>query len=300
VSATVLVADDSGVVRAVLREQLTAQGFAVLEAEDGDQALTICRRELPDIVLLDVDMPRRDGHQVLAQLRDTDETRDIPVVFLTGRVRVADAVEGLRLGAHDYLRKPVEASELIARVSAALRIKQLEDELRRRNRELSELSRTDALTGLYNRRHLGDLMASLARRPDHHGSPTAMIMVDIDHFKRVNDAYGHAAGDQVLREVAWVLRATVGGEHVVGRWGGEEFLVVAPSTPLPEAWKLAERIRVAVEEAVVPGPDGHPLQVTVSAGCTAGVGELENLVRLADLALYEAKNAGRNTVRIRG
>lgn len=135
--ATILVADDSGLVRAVLTEQLTEHGCTVLQAADGEQAVQTCRRERPDMVLLDVDMPVRDGHQVLVELRAAPETRDIPVVFLTGRLHVADAAHALALGAHDYLRKPVDPVELIARIRAALRIAQLQEELRRRNDELS-------------------------------------------------------------------------------------------------------------------------------------------------------------------
>jgi diguanylate cyclase (GGDEF)-like protein len=296
-SGTVLVADDSGVVRAVVREQLTSAGFTVLEAVDGDQALTICRRELPDVALLDIDMPQHNGHQVLTELRAADETSHIPVVFLTGRVRVADAVEGLRLGAHDYLRKPVDGQELIARVSAALRVKRVEEQLRRCNQELAEASRRDALTGLYNRRHLGELMTTLARGREHQRRPTTVVMVDIDHLKRINDRYGHAAGDQTLRAVAALLGAAAG--HVVGRWGGEEFLVVAPGTDLPEGSSLAERLRAAVGAAVLSDPDGRPLRVTVSVGCASGAGDPEDLVRLADQALDEAKSAGRNTVRVK-
>jgi two-component system cell cycle response regulator len=234
---------------------------------------------------------------VLAAMRAAEETSHIPVVFLTGRVRVADAVEGLRLGAHDYLRKPVDGQELIARVSAALRLKRVEEQLRRRNRELAEMSRRDALTGLYNRRHLGEVMAAIAYGPEHPLGSTAMIIVDIDHFKQINDRYGHTVGDQTLRAVAALLRDAAG--HVVGRWGGEEFLVVAPGMGLSHGSALAERLRAVVEAAVLSDPDGQPLRVTVSVGCAAGAGDPEWLVRLADRALYEAKHAGRNTVRVK-
>jgi diguanylate cyclase (GGDEF)-like protein len=295
-SGTVLVADDSRLIRAVVCEQLGSAGFAVLEAADGEQALTVCRRELPDVVLLDIDMPRHDGHQVLTALRAAEETSHIPVVFLTGRVRVADAVEGLRLGAHDYLRKPVDGQELIARVSAALRLKRVEDQLRRRNEELAEMSRRDVLTGLYNRRHLGELMAAIAHGPEHPLGSTTVIIVDIDHFKQINDRYGHAVGDQILRAVAELLRNAAG--HVVGRWGGEEFLVVAPGVDLSYGSALAERLRAAVEAAVLYAPDGQPLRVTVSVGCAAGAGDPDQLVHLADRVMYEAKRAGRNRVRV--
>jgi diguanylate cyclase (GGDEF)-like protein len=297
-SGTVLVADDSRLIRAVVCEQLGSAGFAVLEAEDGEQALTICRRELPDVVLLDIDMPRHNGHEVLTALRATEETSHIPVVFLTGRVRAADAVVGLRLGAHDYLRKPVDGQELIARVSAALRLKRVEEQLRRRNRELAEMSRRDALTGLYNRRHLSELMAAIAHGSEHPPGATTVIIVDVDHFKQINDRYGHAVGDQTLRAVAALLRDAAG--QVVGRWGGEEFLVVAPGMDLSHGSALAEHLRAVIEAAVLSGPDGQPLRLTVSVGCAAAAGDPEWLVRLADQALYEAKRAGRNTVRVRG
>jgi signal transduction histidine kinase len=155
---TVLLADDSAVVRAVLREQLGAEGFTVLMAADGAQALTQCRVHKPDLVLLDVDMPARSGHEVMTALAESAETNQIPVVFLTGRVNAADAVEGLRLGAHDYLRKPVEPIELIARVSAALRLKDLQDELRRRN---AQLEHTNAELHAANRL-AADLVAMLS------------------------------------------------------------------------------------------------------------------------------------------
>jgi diguanylate cyclase (GGDEF)-like protein len=291
---TILLADDSVVVRAVVREQLTSQGFTVLEAGDGDAALAICRRVLPDIVLLDVDMPRRDGHSVLVELRRSERTRDIPVVFLTGRVDVADAVEGLRLGAHDYLRKPVEPVELIARVSAALRIKDLQGELRRRNIELDRVSRTDALTGLYNRRHMEELMAGYGARP------MSVIMADIDNFKLINDTHGHAAGDESLRCVAAALAGVLRGTDVVGRWGGEEFLAVLVEVSLDAASSVAERMRVAVADTRIRISEGKTLSVTVSLGCAAGSGEAESVVHRADDALYQAKAAGRNTVRRSG
>jgi two-component system cell cycle response regulator len=287
----ILLADDSFVVRAVLREQLMSQGFTVLEAPDGARTLEICRKELPDIVLLDVDMPLRNGHEVLVEMRATEQTKDIPVVFLTGRVDVSDAAEGLRLGAHDYLRKPVEPIELIARVSAALRIKELQDELRRRNAELYRISRTDALTGLHNRRHLDELIGS------HDGQPAGVVMLDIDHFKTVNDTRGHGTGDEVLRGVADILAAAMRDHDLVGRWGGEEFLAVLPQATIDATLAVAERMRLAVAQTPIRTSSGPPLTLTVSAGCAAGVGRLDSLIQQADDAMYDAKQAGRNTVR---
>jgi two-component system cell cycle response regulator len=297
VTPTVLLADDSAVVRAVLREQLTAHGFATFEAGDGEETIAICRRELPDIVLLDVDMPRLDGYQVLLALRRAERTRDIAVVFLTSRVQVADAAEGLRLGAHDYLRKPVDPIELLARVSAALRVKELQDELRRRNEELSIASRTDVVTGLYNRRHLDELLPELAAMSRQTGESMAVIMIDIDHFKAVNDTYGHVCGDDSLRAVAVALRRTMRDAEILGRWGGEEFLALLPSAELAQAQAVADRLRRTVEKTTIRTSDGRTLSLTVSIGCAAGVGDHHELLHQADSRLYEAKIAGRNTVR---
>ncbi len=170
-SQTIVVAEDSVVIRAVLRQHLENHGYGVVEAHDGPMAIEVCRTSAPDAVLLDIEMPGLDGHQVLAALKDDPALRDVPVVFLTGRTATDDVVEGLRLGAHDYLKKPFEPSELIARVTAAVRLKSVEDELRARNAELDLLSRTDMLTGLANRRHIQERLAELALSAHRRGSP---------------------------------------------------------------------------------------------------------------------------------
>ncbi|MGH7748370.1 MAG: GGDEF domain-containing response regulator, partial [Candidatus Dormibacteria bacterium] len=202
----VLVADDSHVVRVMLRRQLEQRGLHVEEARDGHEAVRGCRMLRPDMVLLDVEMPGLDGHTVLRILREDPEMRDIPVVFLTARTDTEDVVAGLQLGAHDYLRKPFESNELIARVSAALRVKSLQDELRARNAELETVTRTDALTGLFNRRHLEERLQGMMAAAHRHHQPAAVLMIDVDHFKTINDGLGHAGGDAVLRQVADRLR----------------------------------------------------------------------------------------------
>ena len=157
---TVLIADDSLVVRAVVRSRLEESGYSVIEAEDGERAIARCRQSPPDVVLLDVEMPGLDGHEVLAQLKLDGKLKDIPVVFLTGRTSTDDVLTGLRGGAHDYLKKPFEPAELVARVAAAAHVKKLQDRLHVRNAQLEEMSRTDMLTGLYNRRHLEEQPAT--------------------------------------------------------------------------------------------------------------------------------------------
>jgi diguanylate cyclase (GGDEF)-like protein len=295
VRARVLVADDSLVIRSVLRKQLEDYGHEVTEAVDGVEALRLVRERAPDIILLDVEMPNLDGHQVLAELRLHPETAEIPVVFLTGRSSTEDVVEGLRLGAHDYLGKPFEPAELLARVSAALRVKGLQDQLRARNAELEAISRTDALTGLPNRRHLQERLASTAAASRRQESPMAVLMVDVDHFKSVNDRFGHDAGDVVLKDVAATLHSACRGEDVAGRWGGEEFLIVAGTTAIDGAAVLAERVRRAIASAPVQVGDCS-LEVTASIGVASGDGDIDELLRRADAALYEAKGGGRNRV----
>jgi two-component system, cell cycle response regulator len=276
----VLVAEDSLVIRAVLVEQLQSRGYRVIEAGDGEQALAACHRERPDVVLLDVEMPHLDGHAVLARIKADHLLADIPVVFVTSRVTTEDVVEGLRLGAHDYLRKPFEPSELLARVHAAVRSKALQDELRLRNAELELASRTDALTGLHNRRHLEEQLQRLAGAGDH----LAVLLCDIDRFKQVNDTRGHAAGDEVLRVVAARLGEAARPGDVPGRWGGEEFLVVLPGTGAGEAQAQGERVRRAI--AATPVPLEEPLVVTTSVWVAAGTGDgWEGMVRRADTGL---------------
>ena len=295
-NGTILVADDSMVVRAVLRRQLETDGHTVVEAVNGEEAIDACREYHPDVILLDVEMPVLDGHATLMRLKADPQLKDIPVVFLTGRVDTVDVVNGLRLGAHDYLRKPFEANELMARVSAALRTKWLQDELRTRNAELDRVSRIDMLTNIYNRRHLDEHLRqviSAARRRDR---TVGVLIVDIDHFKEVNDERGHLAGDVVLREVAARLQQAMRTEDALGRWGGEEFLAVLTDTP-PEGIRImAERLRQVIAAAPFILDDGSRIRVTVSVGHTNGTEDAEVLVHRADDALYVAKGEGRNRV----
>jgi diguanylate cyclase (GGDEF)-like protein len=296
VNGTILIADDSMVVRAVLRRQLEADGHTVVEAVDGEEAIAACREYRPDVILLDVEMPVLDGHATLARLKSDPALKDIPVVFLTGRVDTADVVTGLRLGAHDYLRKPFEANELVARVSAALRTKALQDELRARNAELDRVSRIDMLTGIYNRRHLDEHMRRAISSARRHGRTVGVLLVDIDHFKDVNDHHGHLAGDAVLKEVAARLQGAMRTEDALGRWGGEEFIGVLTDTPAESIGILAERMREVIEETPFVLDDGSQIPVTVSIGHTSGTEDTEILVHRADDALYVAKEAGRNQV----
>jgi diguanylate cyclase (GGDEF)-like protein len=287
--ARVLVAEDSLVVRSLLRRQLEDSGYAVVEAVDGEEALRLCRERHPDVVLLDVEMPKLDGYGVLTAIRKDPDLAEIPVVFLTARATTEDVVEGLRLGAHDYLRKPFEPAELLARVSAALRVKVLQDQLR-------AMSRTDPLTGLANRRRLQDHLLAVCSAADRHGQSVGVLMVDVDNFKAVNDTLGHDTGDIVLRAVASRLADACRLEDLAGRWGGEEFLVVAPLTDPVGVAELGERVRTFVAAGPVVVNGDTPVEVTVSVGGAAGSSDADALLRVADASLYEAKRTGRDRV----
>jgi two-component system cell cycle response regulator len=291
---TVLIADDSLVIRAVVRSHLEEKGYVVEEAVDGIAAVERCSAVRPDVVLLDIEMPGLDGYEVLARFKADPDVRDIPVVFLTSRNGMADVVAGLDAGAHDYLRKPFEPPELVARVGAAAQMKKLQDELRRRNADLDRMSRTDGLTGLFNRRHLDEELLRQYSVSHRNRTPVSVLLLDIDHFKKVNDTYGHLAGDQVLQEFARRLKAEVRLEDIAGRWGGEEFLVILPGADPRSSGIVAERIRLAIARAPV-AVDADRIEVTVSGGYATGpLDNPDQQVSRADAALYDAKVAGRN------
>jgi two-component system cell cycle response regulator len=284
-SPLVLVADDSATVRAVVRLELEQADYRVLEAEDGHAAVAMAQANPVDVVLLDVEMPGLNGHEALRLLKADPRTRDVPVVFLSGASGGDDIVIALREGAHDYLRKSPEPAELLARVAAAYRVKQLQDQLRERAEELDSISRTDHLTGLHNRRHADEHLRSALAATARHGFALAVLLVDVDHFKQVNDTRGHTGGDEVLFEVAQVLSRGVRTEDLVARWGGEEFLVVAMHADPTAAGVLAERLRDSVERTC---------GVTVSIGGATTTGSGGSVVDVADRNLYAAKDAGRN------
>jgi diguanylate cyclase (GGDEF)-like protein len=292
----ILVAEDSALLRRMLGDVLRQNGWMVLEAEDGPSALELARAENPSVLLMAREMEGLDGMAVLDALRADVRTADMPVVFVTGHTDARDLAEGLERGAHDYVRKPVDPVELVARIRTALRLRALHDELAHRNAELEQLARTDVLTGLANRRHADDVLRSTIASARRHDRALCAVLVDIDNFKAVNDAHGHAAGDAVLREVALRLADGLREEDLAARWGGEEFLLLLPDSP--DATVVCERLRASIS--------GHPvnvhglLELTVSAsfGWAPWTGEEtgEAVVGRADVALYAAKAGGRNRV----
>jgi two-component system cell cycle response regulator len=295
---TVLVVDDARDVRTLVRLELELSGVRVVEAGKGDDALRLLSEEMVDVVLLDVDIPVLDGYQVMARVQADPRLSEVPVVFLTAQDAPDDVIRALALGAHDHIAKPFHSSELRARVEGAVRVKRLQDQLRASNRRLLEESRTDILTRLPNRRRIEEELQRVASASKRHGTEYTVVVVDIDRFKTVNDTWGHAAGDEVLRTVASLLTATLRTEDAVGRWGGEEFLFVLPMTPLDGGLALMDRVRRLLAASPVSVAPGEEVTVTISAGIASGVGDFLPVVTAADDAVYAAKAAGRDCVHV--
>jgi two-component system, cell cycle response regulator len=279
--------------RRVMRRFLAATGYEIFEAGDGEEALRMAARERPDVILLDRQIPRLDGYGVLASLRDDPELGEVPVVLVTSHGEPAEVADGLTRGAHDYLRKPFEQQELVARVHAAMRTKALQDELRARNAQLERLVSTDLLTGLMNRGAVADQLRALASRSQRHGTPLSVVLLDVDGIGEVNARHGHAAGDAVLKAVAERVGRELREEDAAGRWSGDEVLVVAPDTAADGVSTLVARLRGAVGVAPVALP-AERIDVTVSAGAATWCDgdDSEALVRRAEHALAAGRRGG--------
>jgi len=302
----ILVVDDHPDNVMVLRARLEARGYTVDSAEDGQAALDRIYASPPDLVLLDVMMPRVDGIEVVRRMKSDRTLPFIPVILQTALDSTEHMVQGLDAGADDYIAKPINFRELEARVRSLLRIQTLQRELADRERQLSDandrlllMSRIDGLTGVANRRYLEERLHELWEHAQRLHEPFSLVMCDIDHFKRVNDDFGHQAGDAVLRQFAERLVAATREIDRVGRYGGEEFLLALPGTVLDAAVTFAERLRadIAAHEFTY---EGRAISRTMSCGVAGWphprVGRLEELVRAADDALYVAKETGRDRV----
>jgi diguanylate cyclase (GGDEF)-like protein len=297
--AKVLVADDSATVRGVLLECLPEWGFEVVAACDGAEAWAALSDPAgPRLALLDWEMPHLSGIDLCRRVRAREGCGGpyTYVVLLTAHGR-EDLVAGMGAGADDYVVKPFEGSELRARLLAGRRVVDLHAELYRLQAELRQQSRTDPLTGCLNRRAALERLEAEAARARREGQPLTVAVLDVDHFKHVNDGHGHAAGDAVLRELVRRLGGALRASDSFGRLGGEEFLVLWPHAADPQA--IAERIRDAV--AGHPFVVGRALRVTASVGVTTTAGDepVDVVLARADEALYEAKLAGRDRVAVR-
>lgn len=253
-----------------------------------------------DCVIVATSLAGYDPLRLCSQLRTLDRTRFVPIILIADEGEDERLVRGLELGVNDYLVRPVDQQELIARLNTQVRRKRYNDRLRASLAQTIEMAVTDGLTGLHNRRYLDSHLATLFERARSRNRPLSLMITDIDRFKLINDTWGHDAGDMVLRELASRLRKNVRGIDLACRMGGEEFVVVMPDTDAVVAEKVAERIRVQIAELPFPtGVGDQTIDVTVSvgvAGLAPDVATMEALMKRADVALYEAKNGGRNRV----
>jgi diguanylate cyclase (GGDEF)-like protein len=296
-----LIIDDSPTARDRLRDVLQASGRfdRIFEACDGIAGLRMLLSQPPDAVICDLEMPGLDGEKLLAAQRGRSGGDELPFLFLTAQKDPDRMVRLLRNGACDIVRKPFHPDELLARLELHMRLRRLQAELRDKNAMLAEISITDLVTGLRTRRYVSEFLSVELLRAARYKTSLAVLLLDLDYFKRVNDTYGHKAGDVVLQRVAERLRDALRGTDLAGRFGGEEFLVVLPQTDLAGACVLGERIRQSIAEAPFDVGSGAPIGVTVSIGASAlsdSIQTAEHLVEAADGALYEAKDAGRDRV----
>jgi len=302
---------------------LEKDNYQIISAMDGRESLTVAQQEQPDVILLDIQMPGMDGFEVCRRLKADPVTDNIPVLFLSAHNKDIDSVSlGLSLGAEDYIVKPFSSLELRARVSVLARLKKNIDDLATKNAELEEANHmleesndrltqaqkaleqmaiTDPLTGLYNRRYFTERLNETFNNIGREEVIVHLLMFDLDHFKNVNDTYGHQTGDMVLLQFSHILRRQVRKNDIIARIGGEEFVVAMFNIPSERAIKAAERIRAEVEAYEFEGESDH-LHMTTSIGVASypdidlDPPGLEKLLQVADESLYYAKNHGRNRV----
>ena len=294
---TVLCIDDDQDILNLLERLLAEKGFTVITAADGEQGLVEVGNKRPDLILLDIMMPGTNGLEILRRVRAVETDRPPYIIILTSMADKKDIVTGLDAGANDYLIKPFDPGELRARVEVGSRMVKMQADLVKSREALAHQAMHDPLTGMLSRRAILDQLHKEHARTDRHGDVLSLGICDIDHFKSINDTYGHQTGDDVLCELARILTACFRGFDSVGRMGGEEFLLIAPMKTGADPNAFYDRLCTTVAGAKMETRSGV-LSITVSIGAAiARSGDtVDDLVAAADAALYRAKAAGRNRV----
>ncbi len=289
----IVVADDDRITRELLASILTAHGFVVETVADGQEAVERVARGDVDLVLLDIMMPRLSGLEACRLLKSMTSDSFLPVVLVTVKTDTASRVEGLKIGADDYVCKPFDDQELTMRVEAMLRIKKLHDHVVKARRRLEELSVSDELTGLYNYRYLHARLTEEFKRAERYSDPLSCVVIDIDRLQALNGAGGRELGDEVIRGVAQAITRSVREVDVVSRFGGDEFLVALPSTHFSGAIAVAERIWKEIGAARF-GEDAHRVSASLGVALypSRDVRTKDALLRSADAALMQAKRSG--------
>jgi two-component system cell cycle response regulator len=302
-SARILIIDDSVTIREQVIRTLEPLNLFTFyyEAEDGLEGFKKLLSSPVDIILCDLEMPCIDGFKFLCMLKARPELLSIPVLILTSVDDRERKLKCLEQGASDYITKPFDQEELVARVKIHLKMKKLQDDLKHSNDLLLELSNTDYLTGLFNRRYMMDALEKEVQRSVRKCGELSLIILDIDHFKHVNDRFGHLQGDVVLQRVALQMKKELRSYDYAARYGGEEFIAILPDSTLEQSALVAERIRLAVQDTSFDGPLA-PLCLTASLGVArfsrGQSATVDGFITQADSALYRAKANGRNRVEI--
>ncbi len=303
----VLIIEDNKPQADAAQKYLKSLGYKVFMAPDGKTAIKALSTDDIDVALLDLELPDMHGTKILQWIKNNDATRRVCVIIVTAKDSLGEKVMGLEAGAVDYLLKPYNDMELQARIRSCLKTQALQDELEKKNLRLTELVNeiktlavTDHLTGLYNRRHMNKVLNQEFQRVKRYKDDLSCMVVDVDHFKRINDNFGHAIGDMVLSGIADTLKEGFRSVDIIARWGGEEFVVLMPKTPLKEAMDVAQRLLRSVSTTKFE-PIGDE-QITISVGlCNTPYTKIdgaEMIVDFADEALLAAKRNGRNRLEI--
>ncbi|ERT09753.1 diguanylate cyclase domain protein [Lyngbya aestuarii BL J] len=300
----ILVVDDITRNLQVLGDMLEQVSYEVTFATNGQQALERAKVAEPDLILLDLMMPKMNGLEVCQKLKDDKKLCEIPVIFLTASEEKEHLIEAFKQGAVDYLTKPFYAPELLARVRVHLELKYTKDELKKKSAAFEKLAITDPLTEIFNRRYLMSISEIEYQKAVNYNSFFSIIMLDIDHFKKINDTYGHIVGDQVLKIITQKVQSLLRERDRCGRFGGEEFAIILPMADLKIALKIAERLRQAIADFYIPINDPNSssnlkIKITISLGVTTyniNDDKLDKMWIRADNALYQAKAKGRNQV----
>ncbi len=295
----ILIVEDESIFRRMVRKNLLEAGYDVVEAEDGHAAWELFQRESFQFVITDWMMPKMNGPELVQNIRMSGQKNYTYIIMLTAMDDKDNVIFGIESGADEYLTKPFNSRELKARVASGMRILKLEEQLIQAREQMEALAMHDGLTGLLNRRAIEEYAEAEFNMADRKERAMSAILVDIDHFKGINDRYGHKVGDHALQQVAKVLREDLRKYDRVGRWGGEEFILILPDTLLQDAVMVAERIRLKTAETQISLENGETFSVHISLGVACTTSQFQSLTKFidaADQALYQSKQSGRNRV----
>jgi diguanylate cyclase (GGDEF)-like protein len=300
----VLIISESSSTRLLLRTYLASAGFESIDWQPNENIIQLIENHRVHVVLLDIPMKRQDGYRVCLLLKKNPKTQYVPVILLTDYTLEERSMKGYEAGADDFLNKPVNRLELIARVRLLCRIKQLNDaleekiqELRQTQYKLKELVVRDELSGAFNYRFFKQQLAQEISRSQRFRNPVSLIIFDIDNFKKYNDTYGHPQGDKIIKRFAHLIQENIRKVDILSRYGGDEFSLILPGTNFDSSVTVSEKLRTLIENAYFPGRNKPLRNITISAGIATfpeDAKDAEELIQLADIALYLAKDRGKN------